>query len=234
MGGTGEEFGGFSDFFEALFGRGGMGGGEFRGGPSGSDFGAGPRRREFHFRQAGPMRGEDQHARVQISLEDAYHGASRTLELRAPSGGKRSIRVAIPKGVTAGQRIRLAGQGMPGANGGTAGDLFLEVAFAPHRLFEPDGRNIQLALPVTPWEAALGETVSVPTLGGKVELKVPAGSQSGRRLRLKGRGLPGNPPGDQIVTLRIDTPPADSETARKIYEDMRSKLPFNPRRDLES
>jgi curved DNA-binding protein len=180
------------------------------------------------------MRGEDQHARVQISLEDAYHGASRTLELRAPSGGKRSIRVAIPKGVTAGQRIRLAGQGMPGAGGGAAGDLFLEVAFTPHRLFEPDGRNVLLTLPVTPWEAALGETVSVPTLGGKVELKVPAGSQSGRRLRLKGRGLPGNPAGDQIVTLRIDTPPADSETARKVYEDMRDKLPFNPRRDLES
>ena len=224
MGGAGEDLGGFSDFFETLFGRGGMAGmGE-----------AGPRAREFHFRQSGPMRGEDQHARVQISLEDAYLGASRTLELRAPTGGKRSIRVAIPKGVTAGQRIRLAGQGMPGANAGTAGDLFLEVAFAPHRLFEPDGRNLLLTLPVTPWEAALGDTVSVPTLGGKVELKIPAGSQSGRGLRLKGRGLPGNPPGDQIVTLRIDTPPADSETARKVYEDMRDKLPFNPRRDLES
>jgi curved DNA-binding protein len=225
--GAGQEFGGFSDFFEAMFGRGGMAG---MGGGAGTRAGT----REFHFRQAGPMRGEDQHARVQISLEDAYHGASRTLELRAPSGEKRSIRVAIPKGVTAGQRIRLAGQGMPGANGGAAGDLFLEVTFASHRLFEPDGRNILLTLPVTPWEAALGETVSVPTLGGTVELKVPAGSQSGRRLRLKGRGLPGNPAGDQIVTLRIDTPPADSEAARALYEDMRSKLPFNPRRDLES
>ncbi|NHA15394.1 DnaJ C-terminal domain-containing protein [Thioalkalivibrio sp. XN279] len=236
MGGAGEEFGGFSDFFETLFGRGGMAGrgGEFRSGPAGAGPGARPGAQEFHFRQAGPMRGEDQHARVQISLEDAYHGASRTLELRAPSGGKRSIRVAIPKGVTAGQRIRLAGQGMPGANGGAAGDLFLEVAFTPHRLFEPDGRNILLTLPVTPWEAALGETVSVPTLGGKVELKIPAGSQSGRRLRLKGRGLPGTPPGDQIVTLRIDTPPADSSFARTLYEEMASKLPFNPRHDLES
>jgi curved DNA-binding protein len=227
--GAGEQFGGFSDFFESLFGRGrasGMGGMGGMGGPQGA--------REFHFRQAGPMRGEDQHARVQIGLEDAFRGASRTIEVRSPNGSKRNIRVAIPKGVIEGQRIRLAGQGVPGANGGTAGDLYLEVGFAPHRLFEVDGRNISLTLPVTPWEAALGEAVSVPTLGGTVELKIPAGSQSGRRLRLKGRGLPGSPPGDQIVTLRIDTPPADSSFARTLYEEMRRKLPFNPRRDLES
>jgi curved DNA-binding protein len=179
------------------------------------------------------MRGEDQHARVQIGLEDAYHGASRTLELRAPDGGKRSIRVAIPKGVTAGQRIRLAGQGLPGAGGGPAGDLFLEVTFAPHRIYEAEGRNILLTLPVAPWEAALGATVGVPTLGGKVELKIPGGSQSGRRLRLKGRGLPGSPAGDQIVTLRIDTPPADTDAARRLYEQMRDQLAFNPRRELE-
>ena len=223
MGGAGEDLGGFSDFFETLFGRGGMAGmGE-----------AGPRAREFHFRQSGPMRGEDQQARVQIGLEDAYHGASRTLELRAPDGGKRSIRVAIPKGVTAGQRIRLAGQGLPGAGGGPAGDLFLEVTFAPHRIYEAEGRNVLLTLPVAPWEAALGATVAVPTLGGKVELKIPGGSQSGRRLRLKGRGLPGNPAGHPIVPLRSDTPPADSDAARRFYEQMREQLAFNPRRELE-
>jgi hypothetical protein len=171
-------------------------------------------------------------ARIQISLEDAFRGASRTLELRAPEGGSRSIRVAIPRGVTEGQRIRLAGQGVAGMQGGAAGDLFLEISFTPHRIFEADGRNILLTLPVTPWEAALGETVAVPTLGGRVDLKIPAGSQSGRRLRLKGRGLPGSPAGDQIVTLSIETPPADSEDARRLYEEMRSKLPFDPRRDM--
>jgi curved DNA-binding protein len=217
-GGAGEQFGGFSDFFETLFG-GGMGGGQ-----------RGPQ--SFHYRQAGPSRGEDQHARIQVALEDAFAGASRTLQLRAPDGGTRSIRVAIPRGVTEGQRIRLAGQGMPGFNGGSAGDLFLELSFEPHPMFEADGRNILLTLPVTPWEAALGETIGVPTLGGRVDLKIPAGSQSGRRLRLKGRGLPGKPAGDQIVTLRIETPPADSPEARQFYEEMRATLPFNPRRGM--
>jgi curved DNA-binding protein len=221
--------GAFSDFFETLFGRGGMAGMDELGGMAGGRPGA----QGFHFRQAGPARGEDQHARIQISLEDAFHGASRALELRTPQGGTRSIRVAIPKGVTEGQRIRLAGQGGSGVAGGPAGDLFLELQFQPHRMFEAAGRNILLTLPVTPWEAALGETVGVPTLGGRVDLRIPAGSQSGRRLRLKGRGLPGSPPGDQIVTLRIDTPPADSATARQLYEEMRGKLPFNPRRDME-
>jgi curved DNA-binding protein len=223
----GEQFGGFSEFFESLFGRGGMAGG-MGGGPGDAPGGTGG----FHYRQAGPMRGEDQHARVKISLEDAFHGANRTLELRSPATGRHSIRVAIPKGVTEGQRIRLAGQGTPGVNGGSAGDLFLEVMFEAHPIFEAEGRNILLTLPVAPWEAALGETVGVPTLGGKVELRIPAGSQSGRRLRLKGRGLPGSPAGDQIVTLRIETPPAATPEARELYEEMRSKLPFNPRRDM--
>ncbi|HUG99755.1 MAG TPA: DnaJ C-terminal domain-containing protein [Gammaproteobacteria bacterium] len=222
-GAGGEQFEGFSDFFEALFGQGrapgGMGGAAR--GPQG-----------FRYRQAGPTRGEDNHARIQIPLEDAFRGASRTLELRNPDGGQRSIRVAIPRGVTERQRIRLAGQGAPGMNGGQAGDLFMEVAFEPHPVFEADGRNILVTLPVTPWEAALGETVGVPTLGGRVDLKIPAGSQSGRRLRLKGRGLPGSPAGDQIVTLRIETPPAASDDARKFYEEMRVRLPFNPRGNM--
>jgi curved DNA-binding protein len=211
---------GFSDFFEALFGRGGM-----AGGPRGST--------GFRYREPGPSRGEDQQARIQIALEDAYRGASRTLEFRAADGGTKSIRVAIPRGVTAGQRIRLSGQGAHGLRGGPGGDLFLEVGFEPHAMYEADGRNILLTLPVAPWEAALGATVAVPTLGGRVDLKIPADSQSGRRLRLKGRGLPGKPAGDQIVTLRIDTPPADSPAAREFYEEMRTRLPFNPRRDME-
>jgi curved DNA-binding protein len=209
-------------------GSGGPGGPGGPGASSGGPRGAGG----FQFRHSGSSRGEDQHARVQISLEDAFRGASRTLELRDPASGKRSIRVAIPRGVTEGQRIRLAGQGTPGLQGGAPGDLYLEVGFEPHAIFEADGRNILLTLPITPWEAALGETVKVPTLGGPVDLRIPAGSQSGRRLRLKGRGMPGSPAGDQIVTLRIDTPPADTSFARTLYEEMRSKLPFNPRRDI--
>jgi curved DNA-binding protein len=231
--GGGEQFGGFSEFFESLFGRGGMGMDDGMGGPGGpGGMGGGPRGGQFQYRRAGPMRGEDQQARVKISLEEAFAGGNRTLELRSASGGTHSIRVAIPRGVTEGQRIRLAGQGLPGMNGGAAGDLFLEVVFDAHPLFEADGRNLLLALPVAPWEAALGETVGVPTLGGRVDLRIPAGSQSGRRLRLKGRGLPGTPPGDQIVTLRIETPPADSEPARDFYREMRDKLPFNPRREM--
>jgi curved DNA-binding protein len=227
--GGAEQFGEFSDFFETLFGQGRASGdmGDF-GGAGGSARGG----RRFHYRQAGPARGEDQTARIQVSLEDAFRGASRTIDLRQPDGGRRSIRVAIPRGVTEGQRIRLAGQGLAGLNGGAAGDLFLEVMFEPHPIFEADGRNVLLSLPITPWEAALGETIGVPTLGGRVDLKIPPGSQSGGRLRLKGRGLPGKPPGDQIVTLRIETPPADSDEAKQFYEDMRGRLPYNPRRAM--
>jgi curved DNA-binding protein len=217
--GPGRGSGDFSDFFETLFGGGRMGG-----------FSQGPRR----------TKGQDHHARIMVSLEDAYTGGSRTLTLQAPtvspqgyvSTRKRSIKVSIPKGVTEGQRIRLAGQGAPGGAGGPAGDLFLEVGIEPHRFFSSEDRNILLDLPVTPWEVALGEVVPVPTLGGTVDLKIPPGSQSGARLRLKGRGLPGKPNGDQLVTLKIETPPADSDENRAVYETMREAMPFNPRSTL--
>jgi curved DNA-binding protein len=209
--------GDFSDFFEALFG----------GGRSG-----------FGFREARGRRGEDHHAKILVPVDEAYAGGSRTITLRVPEYGpdglprtrERSIRVTIPRGVGEGQRIRLAGQGAPGIGGGSAGDLFLEVAYEPHPFFSTDGKDILLELPVTPWEAALGATVPVPTLAGRVDLKVPPGSQTGKRMRLRGRGLPGSPPGDQIVSLVIKTPPADSAEARRIYEEMKVKVPFNPRR----
>jgi curved DNA-binding protein len=157
--------GDFSDFFESLFGQ-------ARG------------RRRGGFR----TRGEDQVARINISLEDAYNGATQSISLnvpeQAPDGSvvanTRTLNVRIPKGITEGQRIRLAGQGSPGLGGGPAGDLYLEVGFRPHRHFHADKRDIFLDLPITPWEAALGQTVTVPTLGGSVELRIPAGSQSGR------------------------------------------------------
>lgn len=170
----------------------------------------------------------DQHAKIQITLEDAYRGGEHLISLNIPvidANGKvisksRTLSVKIPKGIKAGQRIRLSGQGMPGMQGGNAGDLYLEVAFKKHRFFHARGSDIHIEVPVTPWEAALGATIGVPTLGGKVELKIPPGSQSGNQLRLKGRGLPAHPDGDQYIKLKIVAPPAKTDEAKKLYEQM--------------
>jgi curved DNA-binding protein len=220
--GAGAEDGGFadqdfSDFFSSLFG----GGSPFaRGGGGGA--------------------ARDHHARVGIELEEAYRGTTRTLELRRPEVKPdglvelrtHTVRVTIPAGVTEGQLIRLAGQGAPAAGGGQVGDLYLEVHLQPHRLFALEGRDVTLTLPVAPWEAALGASVTVPTLGGSVEMHIPAGAQSGQKLRLRGRGLPGNPPGDQYVQLKVVLPPANSPQAKALYEEMRGKLNFDPRANL--
>lgn len=213
----------FSDFFEDLFGRGSVHG-----------FHTGRGQREFH------GKGQDHHARILIRLEDAYRGSERAITLRVPevdaSGHvvtrDRTLQVKIPKGITRGQRIRLRGQGAPGVGQGEAGDLYLEVEFEPHPFYRVEGRDIYLDLPVTPWEAALGATVAIPTLGGTVDLKIPPGSQTGRKLRLKGRGLPGTPPGDQYVILQIETPPAKDDKARALYQRMQQEMNFNPRRRL--
>ncbi|HEY1492730.1 MAG TPA: DnaJ C-terminal domain-containing protein, partial [Steroidobacteraceae bacterium] len=125
-----------------------------------------------------------------------------------------------------------AGQGAPAAGGGAAGDLYLEAHILPNPRFALDGRDVTLTLPLAPWEAALGASVTVPTLGGAVQMQIPAGSQAGQKLRLRGRGLPGQPPGDEYVQLKIVLPPANTAEARAVYEDMRSKLSFNPRADL--
>ena len=216
---------GFSDFFETLFGR----GGPFHG--------AGFSRRPY-----GSGRGEDHHSTIEVSLEDAYHGATLSLQLRVPgydaqgrlSSKLRRLQVKVPRGVTSGKRIRLAGQGGAGLNGGPSGDLFLEVRLKPHPLYQVEGKDVFLSLPVTPWEAALGARVKVPTLGGMVDLNIPAGARSGQKLRLKGRGLPvpGDTPGDQYAVLQIVTPPADSETKKALYEKMAREIPFNPRTHL--
>ncbi len=207
----------FSDFFESLFGGGGA---------TGGGFGARGRRQR---------RGRDERLRVQIKLQEAYHGAERSVQVEARGGpGKpRLLRVKIPAGVVDGQQIRLSGQGAAGAGGAPAGDLFLEVLIAQHPFFRPEGRDVHLNLPVAPWEAALGATVKVPTLGGPVDLKIPAGTQSGNRLRLRGRGLGGSKPGDQYVTVQIVAPPADSESARDLYREMADKLAFEPRAHLD-
>ena len=229
-GGMGGEGADFSDFFSELFGsRSPFGGG--RGFESGRTGGRGG------FAAAG----QDHVARVELDLEDAYKGGARTIDLRTPemtpdghvTVKPRTLRVSIPAGVVEGQQIRLAGQGSPGIGGGPAGDLFLEVNFRPHALFTVDGRDVTVSLPVAPWEAALGETVSVPTLGGPVGMKLPAGARAGQRLRLRGRGLPGPTPGDQYVVLRIVLPP-DSPEAREFFTRMKSELAFDPRAEMAS
>jgi curved DNA-binding protein len=210
----------YSDFFETLFGAGRAGQ---------SPFGRG-------FEQA-QRRGEDVNADITIPIDDAFHGATRRITLAIPdvdaSGrmvrGQRALDVKIPKGVTAGQRIRLEQQGGAGFSGGRRGDLYLRVEFAPHSTFRTNGKDIHVILPITPWEAALGRTIEAPTLGGTVDLKVPAGSSSGKTLRLKGRGLPGKPPGDELVELQIKVPTTTSAAARKLYEELESEQAFDPR-----
>ena len=151
----------------------------------------------------------DTRAKLSVPLEAAYSGDS----LRITVDG-RQLDVRVPKGIRPGQVIRLSGQGSGGGN------LMLEVEYASHPQFEVDGRNILYTLQVTPWQAALGTSISVPTLGGAVELKVPADSDSGRKLRLRGRGLPGSPDGDQIVELEVIAPVASNEAQRKAYKDL--------------
>jgi curved DNA-binding protein len=196
--------GDFSDFFSTLFGGGG--------GPFGSgfeDMGGGFR---------APR--QDQRAALTIALEDSFEGAQRAIAL----GPGRNLNVRIPKGITAGQTIRLAGQAA------TGGDLLLEVQFAPHAEFRLEGRDVHSTVALAPWEAALGARVAARTLGGPVELTVPEGSQGGRKMRLKGRGLPGSPPGDQIVTLEIVTPPAADAADRSFYGEMARRFDaFKPR-----
>lgn len=207
----------FSDFIANMFGR------AFR------SEGREPSRRR---------RGQDQNLKVTITLEDAYRGITRQIRLDVQNTDNyqatrsRTLNVRIPEGVVQGQQIRLAGQGAVSVNGGIAGDLYLEIDIAPHPYFTLDGKDIQLRLPITPWEAALGAPVTVPTLGGAVSLKIPAGSQTGRKMRLKGRGLPGQPPGDVLILLEIITPPATTAAAQEFYRQMAERLPFNPRAEL--
>lgn len=210
----------FSDFFETLFGRGAQAGGRRRAG--GFD-----------------VRGEDRHAKVLIDIEDAFRGGSRSISLRYPevdaSGHvvtrDRTLNVRIPKGVKQGQRIRLAGQGGQGIGNAPAGDLYLEIEFEPHRLFRVEDRDLYLEVPVTPWEAALGGRVKVPTPAGTVDLTIPAGTTRSRTLRLKGRGIPGDTPGDLYAELMITLPPADSDAARKLYATMEKELDYDPRKE---
>jgi curved DNA-binding protein len=198
----------FSDFFREMFGeRGGAGAAGFR-----------PR----------PRKGADQSLRVTVGLGEAYTGSERAVTL---SDG-RTLKVKIPKGVIPGQKIRLSGQGGR-AEGAPSGDLYLEIDIGEHPWLRLDGRDISLELPITPWEAALGAVVKVPTLGGAVDLKIPAGSQSGQKLRLKGRGLSSkSASGDQYVTFKMVTPAPESDEDRELYETMAKQMSADPRAEL--
>jgi curved DNA-binding protein len=218
----------FSDFFESLFGGGGGGG---RGNGFAGMGGMGGRGGGF------ATAGQDQTVVLETSLEEAYHGGSRALKLQTPerdASGRvvnrtRTLNVKIPAGVANRQKIRLSGQGSAGMGGGPSGDLYLEVSIKPHHLYKLRERDVTVELPLAPWEAALGCKVKVPTLGGTVTLNIPANAKNGQKLRLRGRGLPGDPPGDQLAVLRIVNPPADTEAAREFFERMEQELPFNPR-----
>jgi curved DNA-binding protein len=217
----------FSDFFDSLFGHSGGGGA----------------RRQTAGGRGGAATGGDHHAKVSIALEDAVRGAERTISLRMPvvdAAGhstlqERQLEVHIPAGIRAGQHLRLAGQGAPGQGGAPAGDLYLEIQVLPHRLFRLDGGDIYFDLPVAPWEAALGATVTAPTPDGSVQLGIPAGSSAGRKLRLKGKGLPGKPPGDLYAVLVVALPLATAEADKAAYSAFAQAFPtYRPRAALEA
>ncbi len=216
----------FSDFFESLFGR-----------------GNGRQHSRRHGADSTPKQGGDHHAKVLIDLQDSYRGAQRAISLRMPvvdptghaTLQDRQLEVNIPKGVRQGQHLRLSGQGAMGHGGARAGDLYLEIQFKPHPVFRVDQRDIYFDLPVAPWEAALGATVTAPMPEGSVQLSIPSGSSQGRKLRLKGKGLPGKEPGDLYAILLIALPPSASQPAKDAYEAMaRAFADYNPRTGLET
>lgn len=219
-----EDLGGFSDFFETLFGMGGGG----RGGGG------------FSGRRPVVRRGVDQEADVTISLEEAYHGAKKQISLqdaRLDGQGRvqretKTYNVNIPAGTTPGSRIRMGGQGGQGEGGGQAGDLYLRVHIAPHPRFRVQGKHVHTDLPLAPWEAALGAKVEVPTPGGPAAVTIPPGTQSGRKLRLRGKGLPGRggqTAGDVIAETVIRVPERLSDAERKLYEQLRDASRTSPR-----
>lgn len=216
----------FSDLFSQLFGR--MGGNEKQGRGSGN--------REFN------SRGEDHHAKIMLDLADTFLGATKQISLRAPHVDAQghvgltnhSLNVKIPKGVYEGQIMRLANKGSPGIGDGKPGDLLLELHFNPHPRFRVDGCNLYSKLPVTPWEAALGALVPVNLFDNDIRVRIPAGSQSGQQLRVRGKGIPTSTPGDLILDIQVVLPPANTQKAQEFYESMARELAFDPRTDYRS
>jgi len=215
----------YSSFFEDLFGGTQAGQQYYQAGSSAGQGGY-------------QSRGENVRAKVMIDIEDSLNGTSKNITLQSPEineqgqvvNKQRTLRVTIPKGVKEGQTIRLGKQGNPGIGGGERGDLLLEVAFNPHKLYSVDGKDLYLNVPVAPWEATLGAKIDVPTPDGKkVGMKIPPDSQQGRKLRLKGKGLPGKNPGDFYVVLQVALPPSSAPKVKELNEKMRDEIDFNPR-----
>jgi curved DNA-binding protein len=209
----------FSDFFEAMFGRDGG----------------------FHHGRAGSqhvhMRGEDVHAELALLLEEAGNGCEQVLQVRVPEVDERGLishrvkklKVKVPPGTAGGSILRMKGQGAPGIGGGGPGDLLVRITLAPHPLFSVDGRQLSLVVPLLPWEAALGCKVTIPTLKGKTRVSIPAGSQTGQKLRLAGLGLPGDPPGDLLAVLKVVMPDTANDAARDLYRQLQEQDASNPR-----
>ena len=216
----------FSEFFNSVFG-----------GMHGRGFG-GTHRQTSHrpYRQAG----RDLNTKIEIPITTAYNGGVQSISLQVPTvtpEGHQTVQtkhlnIRIPKGVGEGSQIRLKGQGGEGFNGGPHGDLYIEIHILPDPVYSLVNRDLHVKLPITPWEAALGATVTVPTLGGPVNLKIPAGAKSNQQMRLKGRGMPGDPPGDQHVILEIMNPPLANDKDKALFEEMAKLMPFNPREKL--
>ncbi len=212
----------FSDFFESIFGRSGTAHRNYRQGSP----------RGFH------MRGDDLRVKLPLFLEEAYHGATREVEYAIPevdaqgliSHKKKKLKVKIPAGVASGQHIRLSKQGSPGIGGAEPGDLFIEIELAPHPFFTVSGKDVYLTVPITPWEAALGTKVDIPTLSGSVKATIPKGSTGGQKLRLKGKGLPGQPMGDQLLVLQVVMPAKLTAETETLYAQLaQAEKHYNPR-----
>jgi len=215
-----------SEFFESLFGR-----GRHRQGGRSSNAQQG-----MHFK------GQDHHAKILIDLADAYNGAKRTISLHMPTQDpeghvitqERKLDVNIPKGIKVGQNLRLSGQGGPGMGDGGAGDLYLEIDFHPNALYKVDGKDVYLDLPLAPWEAALGTSVNIPTpAGSTLELTIPPNTKSGRKMRLKGKGIPSKEPGDFYVVPNIVLPEAQSDAQKAAYQELEKAFDFKPRSHLK-
>ncbi len=204
-GGGGHSSGGFSDFFESMFGGGFQQGGQQHGG-----------HQQGYQQRAKPA---NEVMKLYVDLEDVYAGNNK--RVRLPNGS--SVEVKIPKGIEEGKKIRLSGKAS------TGGDLHLQIELNKHPVFKREDKNIVLDLPIAPWEAALGTSANIKTLSGEIKLKIPAGSTSGKKMRIKGRGLPGKTGGDQFVVIQIATPPAETEEDKKFYEEMEKKFDWKPR-----
>lgn len=228
FGGFGDQGPDFGDIFGSMFGGGGAQGFEGFGGAGGHGGFGGQR-------QARPQKGEDQNIAVMVSLQEAISGVEKTINVQigdsrsaSHSYDTKPIKVRIPAGVTQGQKIRVKGKGFSGFNGGPNGDVIIDINLQKDPRFKVDGKDIYVDVPITPWEAALGAKIEIPTLKGNIKMAIAPGTQSGTKLRIKERGL-GREPGNQYVVIQIHTPPAETDEQKALYEQMAQQMPFNPR-----